>query len=498
MANRAKSRRMDDDPTAARLLAMLTSGGDDRIRADANGRNRYHATIMPFSGAAYGSSTINSISVDALGHLAGHWYPRVAAGLSAIDYAAALDELRQRVSVYYAGESARVVFAASGTDLEYVGLATVPANTDTICAILLGRDEVGSGCVHSAAGRFFAERTATGIGVAVGSPIDARHAATRLADLPIRNADGTPRGSDVITADIERLADAAIAKGEHPVIHIVHGSKTGLTLPVIDDCARLAERYGARATLVVDACQLRISPAAVRGYLALGATVLATGSKFAGGAPFSGFALVPARIMQQAAPLSAGFTKLSRRAEWPVGWPERDALPDEANAGLLLRLAGALFEIDRFLALDGEQVSAIIADFRSAIISSAAATDLALLAAQPDQPEPLAASLVTLDLSHSRPHLDFDAAVALHRTLALADGDGGAAPFRIGQPVRTRRLDSGAYAACVRVALSMPMLVEHARLPRHVSQQRFDAELSRICSAIADQADAASLRRDAA
>lgn len=482
------------DTRADALVRWLTSGGDDRILPDAAGRNRYFATAAPFAGLAYGSSTINSISVDALAHLAATWQPLLTDTLTPTAYAAALAGLRQRLDAHYGDGSAAIIFAASGTDLEYVGLAAVPAGAGPVCAILLGRDEVGSGCIHSAAGRYFADRTATGAAVTKGAPIDARHAATRLVDLPIRNADGTPRSSAAVRAAIDTLADAAIANGEHPVVHIVHGSKTGLTLPALADCAALADRYGPRATLVVDACQLRISPAMVRAYLALGAVVLATGSKFAGGAPFSGFAFVPARIMRRAAPLSPGFAHLARRAEWPAPWPGRTILPHSANPGLLLRLVGALFEIDRFLGLPHLRVAEILDDFQAAIHHHAAASGLALLPTLPRPAACMASSLATLDLSALHPHLDFDAAAAIHRDLC----SDAAAPLRIGQPVRTRRLRDGRFAATLRLALSMPMMVDHAALPRAASRARFAAELGSICGTIAGHARQQASLRNAA
>ena len=60
---------------------------------------------------------------------------------------------------YGVPDDVAIVFAPSGTDLEYVALACVagraPAGTN---AVLLGADEVGSGCIHSAHGLYFAER----------------------------------------------------------------------------------------------------------------------------------------------------------------------------------------------------------------------------------------------------------------------------------------------------------------------------------------------------
>ncbi len=490
-----------DDRVTDAVLACLIAGGDDRILPGADGRNRYFAGATPFAGLAYGSSTISSISADALAHLTQHWADAAMAPLSAQAYADALHALRARLRTHYGTPDTAICFAPSGTDLEYVGLAAVPAGAGSICAILLGRDEVGSGCIHSAAGRHFAARTAVGVAVEMGAPIDARHAANRLVDVPIRDATGQPRASAAVTADIIAAAEAALAAGEYPVIHVVHGSKTGLTLPAIADCRALAAHFGNAARLVVDACQLRISPAMVRAYLAMGAVVLATGSKFAGGAPFSGFALVPAPVMAQAATLSPGFACLSRRAEWPAEWPGQAALPDAANAGLLLRLAGALFEIDRFLALPPAHVAAMVQDFRAATRAAAAAHGMALLPVGADDGGNavpcLAASLITLDLGQQRPAVDFDAAAAIHRQFSLTPR-ADHLPMRIGQPVRARRRDDGRFAGTLRLSLSMPMLAEHAALGRAASQARFTTELAAICAAIAWHADALTVSQEAA
>jgi hypothetical protein len=476
------------------ILALLTGGGDDRISIGADGRNRYFATATPFSGLGYGSSTISSISEDALAHLERDWHS-IGAHCSAVTYAQALDAMRARLRRHYAERDTAVVFAASGTDLEYVGLAAAPQGAGPHRAILLGRDEVGSGCIHSAAGRFFSSRTATGYAVDCAAPIDARHGIIALDDVAIRDADGLPRTSSAVTADVVRLADAALAAGQHPVIHIVHGSKTGLTLPTLGDCRMVADRYRDRVTLVVDACQLRISPAATRAYLAMGAVVLATGSKFAGGAPFSGFAFVPRNIMRRSAALSPGFAKLSRRAEWPINWPGRDILPDTANPGLLLRLAGALFEIDRFMALPRTRVGEIVTDFQAAVPRAAHAAGLAVL---PGASPCLAASLATLDLSTARPDLDYDHAAAIHRALCLAPARPGTAPMRVGQPVRVRKLANGKFSATLRLSLSMPLVTTLAALPRVSAKEQLDCDLAQITHAIAREVGQVAPLRNAA
>src|SRR3546814_7068243 len=113
-------------------------------------------------------------------------------------------------------------------------------------------------------------------------------------------------------------------------------TRTDTLFPYTTLFRSLAVRYGEAAAIIVDACQLRIAPQAVRRYLALGCVVLLTGSKFAGGPPFSGFALVPDRLRTRARSLPEGFRRLANRAEWPTGWPGADQLPATGNFGLLL------------------------------------------------------------------------------------------------------------------------------------------------------------------
>src|SRR6185295_16258916 len=96
-----------------------------------------------------------------------------------------------------------------------------------------------------------------------------------------------------ISARMDEAIKGAEAGGRHALVHVVHGSKTGLILPSLADIDRLSESHGESIGFVVDACQARITSPAIADYLERGAIVFVTGSKFMGGPPFSGFALVP-------------------------------------------------------------------------------------------------------------------------------------------------------------------------------------------------------------
>jgi len=471
-----------DSRHAARLAEALISGGDGRLRLDAQGRNQYYASAAPSDALAYGSSTISSISEHAFETLIGEWRDRLDQPVAACDYAAGLDAIRDRLAVYFGSDDAAIVFAASGTDLEYVGLAAA-WDGRPLTAVLLGRDEVGSGCIHSAAGRFFAEETATGARVVAQSAIDPAFAGIELIDVAVRDAAGRPRASAAVAAELSLHIERAVANGRRAVVHVVHGSKSGLTLPALADVERLVATHGDAMTIVVDACQLRIAPEVVRSYLALGCTILMTGSKFAGGPPFSGFALVPAAARDRTRPLPEGFRRLANRAEWPAGWPGADILHATGNFGLLLRLQAALIEIERFAALPAGRVAHVAARFSHHVMRIVKRLELAEV---PGAGTSCLATetLRTLDLSARWPQCDFDAAKTMHGHIARQSRQWLGQEIRLGQPVKTHPLADGRMAGTLRLSLSMPLIVDMAAMDDIVLDERLDREMSLVGAAI--------------
>ena len=230
--------------------------GDARIVLDSeHHRNRYYSAPWPQDVLAYASSTANDISPDAFAHVG---------ALGGQDYAAGLESLRQRIrAAYGVADDVAIVFAPSGTDLEFVALAC--AGDGPLHNVLLGADEVGSGCIHSAHGRFFAQETALGIATTTGDPVPGLGERVTIEDVPVRDSLGHAYASACIRDRIEQGIEGA---GEaHALVHVVHGSKTGLILPLLEDIDDLVARHGERITLVVDACQARITSAAIADYL---------------------------------------------------------------------------------------------------------------------------------------------------------------------------------------------------------------------------------------
>lgn len=463
---------------AAALIEVLAAGGDARITLDPATRlNRYLSAPYPRDVLAYSSSTVSDISPEAFAHLLAAEGER-----SGLAYDRRLDDLRQRIAAVFGigPGSARCVFAPSGTDLEYVALALALGRSERgIHNILLGADEIGSGCIHSAHGRFFAHETALASDVAPGEEVEGIGPIT-LVDVPVRCPNGVARTSAEIAAGMARELAAARAAGKHGIVHCVHGSKTGLVLPALGDLDRLLAEFGAGATFVVDACQARITSAAIADYLARGVIVLMTGSKFVGAPPFNGWALVPAGLVRGCAPLPVGFARIFRRAEWPEGWPGADRLPDSANPSLALRLEAALFELERFQAIPMARVETMIAAFEEALRAGVIAP-LGLARVTPgagdggDSPIEMR-TLATLDLSALPGLASFDAAQTAHRALAF-DG------LRLGQPVKCVRSGKG-WGGTMRVGLSMPQLSRWQDLDAAALAAELARDMERIAAGL--------------
>jgi hypothetical protein len=476
----AKGKRMSErkDEEATRLM---TTGGDARILlSPQTGLNRYFSAPRPSEVLAYASSTANDISAAAFGHVV-----RLA---DPSPYEERLEALRGRLRAAYAlSDEVDIVFAPSGTDLEYVALAAVAGRGTGTHNILLGADEVGSGCIHSAHGRYFAESTALGIPTEAGTPVPGiGETHVEMIDIPVRDPEGRARPSGEIAAGMDAAIAGAAAEGRHVLVHVVHGSKTGLILPSLSDIDRLRERHGDAASLVVDACQARITSPAIADYLARDSIVFVTGSKFMGGPPFNGFALVPPSFRERAGPLAGGLATIFRRAEWPAGWPGADSLPGGANPGLLLRLEASTFELDRFQRLSLEAVRRIILAFHRAVRDEIVdVTPARRVAPYPPGEKETAEThpiemrtLSTLDLSgYAGGGATFEDSTRWHKAL-LAHG------VRLGQPVKCVKLPGGGWGATLRIGLSMPQVTERAGLSGPALAAAFAADMAKIREAL--------------
>lgn len=128
--------------------------------------------------------------------------------------------------------------------------------------------EVGSGTPNAAGGRHFSVLAPRGNaqsnnGLLEGITSDGKERVVVIS-YQARDSRGCVNfQEEKLIADVRSKLEA---KSNFVVLHIVCGSKTGLTYPSIKTVLTLKKEFSNRIVVVVDACQLRCRLSAVAGY----------------------------------------------------------------------------------------------------------------------------------------------------------------------------------------------------------------------------------------
>lgn len=336
---------------------LLLQGGDARIALGADGTNRYGCTPFPDEAiAAFGSSTASSISTNgfaAAERLRQTLLLFADKELPAVTYAREIARIRQDLASLcnlHHVPGTEVVFAASGTDLHLLASQLIGSNaTHPALVIMVDPEETGRGVPLAVAGKHFNPHAALGEHVDEGAPI-AGGAATEVRTIAIRKADGMPRSTEEIDAEVLSLASAAAARKQRVLLVMADLTKTGMIAPSIACATSLSRRFPECVEVMVDACQFRIANATLHAYLQRDFIVAVTGSKFLTGPTFAGALFIPPerarRLRSQ--PLPPVLAAYSSSIDWPTDWAAGDTLNRIANFGLLLRWEAALAELRAF------------------------------------------------------------------------------------------------------------------------------------------------------
>jgi hypothetical protein len=340
------------------LENLIVAGGDSRLVVDPRtGLNRYGTTPRPRPEAVqFSSSTASSISESAfalcdtvrrsiLSHLLTTGDDPSRVGMEVGDH------IRNEIAGFFGLHihEADTVLAPSGTDTELLTtLIALAADRRPVVNILVAPEETGRGVILAGEGRYFDDMAATGIPVRKGEAAWPDRA-VRVVAVPIRDEAGAKRSDQDIERDIEDLVARGVTAGERAIVHVVLGSKTGLSAPSPDSVERLTARFGSDVDIVVDACQLRVSPDVLGDCVRRGWLVQISGSKFLTGPPFSGALLMPLSMRGRAASIAALLARapaVSHPDHWGRFW--RDRLPDgpwpTPSFGILFRWIAALVE----------------------------------------------------------------------------------------------------------------------------------------------------------
>ncbi len=342
---------------------MLASGGDESLIFDPfTGRNRYGVPQSVTQDEVWLSSATAS-PASPRGHAAARQaFDRVTRASDALPLPAWFDDIRQRLRDLFAPQGSEIVLSASETGMDLVVLA---------------------------AARELMSRPLTSLVVA---PPESRYAASsadpdstgfagadhRVVSVDLRDRYGVPFDTDHLDRVFAEHVERVVAEGRDAVLHLLDCSETGRSAPTRAAALALAAAYPGHVLIAVDAGQMRCSREQVMADLGAGCIVTLTGSKFAGGPPFSGAILLPPQIVVKlAAPaLSPELAACSAALDWPSSL--REKLQGEfsalASLGLGLRWECALADISAFFALDSETRQRIAARFALEIHAHLAAS----------------------------------------------------------------------------------------------------------------------------
>jgi hypothetical protein len=343
--------------TSAILNEWLVAGGDSRLRINpATQLSDYGCQAFPRPALSFASCTASSISepgyaaaAEAFAHL------RTLTQFAGFD--AFVEAMRADLKrLWGLGEDADVIFAPSGTDAElralFVAQSVLRAPT---ISVVVAAEESGSGVPYAAAGRHFNSDTANGARVIKGRFVRGLGSGVGAVAVPALTAGGDSRPLGEIDAEVVGRVRALIAASSSVALQVMLHSKLGTCAPSEDCIAAIRGEFGPAVQIIVDACQARLSRAQLNSYLAQGALVLLTGSKFFTGPAFSGAVLMPAALSERAAErtdIPVGLADYSNASDWSARYQHvRAQMPQTMNLGQVLRWAAALEEMRRYLAV---------------------------------------------------------------------------------------------------------------------------------------------------
>ena len=518
-ANGGKSKR--SSMSVVELEALLCLGGDERLIVDPSTEiNMYGCSpgpSRPLASISLASSTASSISAGAFAHV----YETITTlnedqDDNAVDRR--VEALRQTLLDHFGLRSvdADIVFVPSGTDatLQSVFLSRVLSteSAKTLVSLVLAFDEAASRVAPAATGYHFNCKNPRGETVSKGSPIAGLHGSENSANVRcIELSHAQCQDETLLEALVDRLVNHH--GGAHILLHAIDASKLGTRTPSLGYLERIQQRHGnADLTILIDACQLRMSPRRMREHVARGRLVTITGSKFLTGPPFSGAIVVPAlfRPHIQRALISsymsqelASYTTVS---DWPQSWANvRNSLANfsssssKANIGQFLRWTAAAFQLRRYAAIPQQR--------REQFIIKAGVVVRTALSSLPDLIEPLEDMSRSHffdehdeEFSHptifpflirrpgeSRVFLDYEACKRLHHELQVPTHV-FPVPCLIGQPVSFVLGDCLQPTAALRLSVDARIVVdecERQHSTEEITADFFRAQVETVIDKIA-------------
>jgi len=413
------------------IQEWLLAGCDERIalrpETDAN---QYNLNPMKYEGLLMrGSCTCGTLTPA--GHETARRFER---DYRAADDAQWMRTQTKRIQQLFGGgrnDEFHVYFGPSGSDMMYWPLLmqSMLNPGQRITNIVSCPEELGSGSILAAEGKYYANQNQFGATVPKGGMVTVA-LDVDVQFLPAREDSGH------ISDRKQAIRDIIAARPGQPIVgNLVFGSKSG-----IKDDLDIIDEFRDGVMWVVDMCQFRTHRGLVHELISKGVMLMVTGSKFYQAPPFCGALLVPKFWTERLAgcPVDhlAAYGALFASADAPPDLPQLRALwPEYANVGLRLRWEIALDEMEGYLAYPQEETDALIRRWNRVVVGRLALSDR--FGMMPDI-ELTNDSIISFTVSAGGRELDYDQLKTLFDRLVLTNHTGFNGFHRVfmGQPVR--------------------------------------------------------------
>lgn len=346
---------------------LLSQGGDDRsVISPLTLKNKYHSSTLPYYDYQRSSCTSSSISLETYLHLEQEHFELMASNvIGELDALTLFNNQKEDVLSYFVTpafrEKASIISTPSGTDVEFLctwlGVLRFKELNQTektkVSVFINGDLEVGSGTKLAAGLKHFNPRSPRGNTLKTDSMIfDTDSTEIDVKSFYTRDDNTNVYNGPEAEEKIFNMVKDEVEQGKIVVFHYVHASKTGVCIPSYDLARKIKDEFGEKVIMIVDAAQMRLKSDSVEQYLDIGMNIIVTGSKFIGGAPFSGALLVSERDSQSFIESKTdlapefdqyfddyGIAPLVKRSEKSMSW---------INWGLFMRWEVALHEMKQF------------------------------------------------------------------------------------------------------------------------------------------------------
>jgi hypothetical protein len=356
-----------DDWLYMPTFLLLSQGGDDRSIIDpVSLKNKYHSKTLPFYDYQRSSCTSSSISLETYLHIEQQHFDLMAANaLGEVNNQTLFHNQNDEILSYFVTpdirEKVSILSTPSGTDVEFLctwlgvlrGAEIYSKDNIDITVFVNGDLEVGSGTKLATGLKHFSERAPQGHKLEKNIPVsNLENIKINVESFFTRDEKSNVYNSPESEFRIYEKVKSEVNSNKVVVFHYVHASKTGVCIPSFNMAKKIKEDFGEKVIMIVDAAQMRLRTDSVEQYLEMGMNVIVTGSKFIGGAPFSGALLVNEKDSQSFANASIelpveyaqyfdqfGISELVKREKSEIQW---------SNWGLFMRWEVALHEVKQF------------------------------------------------------------------------------------------------------------------------------------------------------